>query len=535
MWLSEALLQFGGRLHPMVLHAPIGILIGLITLELIARMRGKPMAKEVRAALAWLAAITAGVAVGSGLLLAEEGDNPLKTVQLHQWLGIATAVVMALAAILSHWTRAVRAYAALMIIAVMLLIPTGHFGASMTHGEGYLTEPFEVRDQGGLPRVVSGGGTPSEGGAGRANPAATGTYALVIAPILADKCISCHGEKKQKGNLALHTPEAINAGGDLGSVLVPGDPSASELVVRLRLPIDDEDHMPPEAKPQLTEDEIKAIEKWIADGAKFEGGEAAIAAKPPTAAVEPAKVAAPKAASPATIEALKARLVHVEPVSQGSPLLVVDFSAVARDVGDEDVKSLLTPLREQIADLTLARSKISDAVMETITAMPLRRLSLAATAVGDAGIARLAKAATLEELVLTQTKVTDESLAVIAELPRLRQVYLWKSGVTSAGAASLREKRPSLVADIGDSAAAAVLEAEQAVKLSGDAPVPGAPAPAVATADLLKPINVTCPVSGKPVDANFAIVFKGKVVGFCCRDCIGQFLEEPAKFEGKIN
>lgn len=527
----------------MVLHAPIGILIGLITLELFARMRGKPMAKEVRAALAWLAAITAGVAVGSGLLLAEEGNNPLKTVQLHQWLGIATAVVLALAAILSHWTRAARMYAALMIIAVMLLIPTGHFGASMTHGEGYLTEPFEARDRAGSPRVVGGDGTPSEGGGGQASPVATGTYATVIAPILADKCISCHGAKKQKGNLALHTPEAISAGGDLGSVVVAGDPAASELVVRLRLPVDDEDHMPPEAKPQLTEDEIKAIEKWIADGAKFEGGEVAAGVKPPTRVVAqtwgettPGADLHPKPPSPAWVDALRARLVHIEPVTQGSTLYVVDASAVARDFGDDDVTKLLFPLHEHISDLTLARSKISDAAMESIGGMfNLRRLSLAATGVGDAGIARLSKHRRLEELVLTQTDVTDASIDVIAGMPFLKRVYLWKSGITPEGAAMLRERLHDAVVDVGDTPTAAVLEAEQAIKLTGDAPVPGAPAPAVATADLLKPVNATCPVSGKPVDANFAIVFKGTVVGFCCRHCLGQFLEEPAKFEGKIN
>ncbi len=44
----------------------------------------------------------------------------------------------------------------------------------------------------------------------------------------------------------------------------------------------------------------------------------------------------------------------------------------------------------------------------------------------------------------------------------------------------------------------------------------------------------TCPVSGDPIDPNVFVVYKGKKVYFCCKDCIPQFNKEPAKFMAKV-
>ena len=42
-------------------------------------------------------------------------------------------------------------------------------------------------------------------------------------PIFDQKCISCHGEEKQKGKLRMDTYEALIAGGKEGEGMVPGD------------------------------------------------------------------------------------------------------------------------------------------------------------------------------------------------------------------------------------------------------------------------------------------------------------------------
>jgi len=84
-------------------------------------------------------------------------------------------------------------------------------------------------------------------------------YSHVIAPLLETKCVGCHGAEKQKGKLRMDSYAALLKGGSDGSSRVPGKLSESLTVTRICLPADDEDHMPPEDKTQLTAGEIKLI------------------------------------------------------------------------------------------------------------------------------------------------------------------------------------------------------------------------------------------------------------------------------------
>jgi YHS domain-containing protein len=47
-----------------------------------------------------------------------------------------------------------------------------------------------------------------------------------------------------------------------------------------------------------------------------------------------------------------------------------------------------------------------------------------------------------------------------------------------------------------------------------------------------KPINKFCAVEGKDhdVDPKVTTKYKGKVIGFCCRDCIEEFEKDPEKY-----
>jgi YHS domain-containing protein len=47
-------------------------------------------------------------------------------------------------------------------------------------------------------------------------------------------------------------------------------------------------------------------------------------------------------------------------------------------------------------------------------------------------------------------------------------------------------------------------------------------------------VNTVCPVSGKPIDPRYLIVYKGRVIGFCCDHCPSDFWADPEKYESKI-
>ena len=83
-----------------------------------------------------------------------------------------------------------------------------------------------------------------------------------VRPLLVAKCLKCHGEQKQEGNLRLDSREALLRGGESGPAVTAGNPRASLLIEAVRY---DGLEMPPSGR--LSDREIKALEAWIAGGA----------------------------------------------------------------------------------------------------------------------------------------------------------------------------------------------------------------------------------------------------------------------------
>src|SRR5712692_11854890 len=54
-----------------------------------------------------------------------------------------------------------------------------------------------------------------------------------IAPILAARCVKCHGGEKLEAGLDLRRRSTLLAGGDSGPALVPGKPDESLLIQRI--------------------------------------------------------------------------------------------------------------------------------------------------------------------------------------------------------------------------------------------------------------------------------------------------------------
>ncbi len=88
------------------------------------------------------------------------------------------------------------------------------------------------------------------------------TFEKNIRPILREHCYDCHGAAKElKGQLDLRLRRLMVKGGKSGAAIVPGDPSASRLLTRIR-----EGEMPPNGK-LVPSDQVSVLEKWIKAGA----------------------------------------------------------------------------------------------------------------------------------------------------------------------------------------------------------------------------------------------------------------------------
>lgn len=93
-----------------------------------------------------------------------------------------------------------------------------------------------------------------------------------IRPILADKCLACHGAdiKKREADLRLDDPESSYRERDDGRVIDPGKPDESLLWQRISTE-DETLVMPPQhSTKQLTDRERSLLRQWIEQGAKFE-------------------------------------------------------------------------------------------------------------------------------------------------------------------------------------------------------------------------------------------------------------------------
>lgn len=79
-------------------------------------------------------------------------------------------------------------------------------------------------------------------------------------------CTRCHGKIRQRAKIDLSTYETTMKGGEHGPIVKPGDPKGSVLVQALR-GTNGKRAMPFRSAP-LLEQQIRAIELWVKQGAK---------------------------------------------------------------------------------------------------------------------------------------------------------------------------------------------------------------------------------------------------------------------------
>jgi mono/diheme cytochrome c family protein len=101
----------------------------------------------------------------------------------------------------------------------------------------------------------------------------TVSFSKDIAPVLAEKCTGCHGTNRPRENFSVNTFESLLKGGDAGVNILPGKPAESLLIKKLKGTAADGQRMPLN-QPALADPVIAKFEKWIEEGAKFDGPDA---------------------------------------------------------------------------------------------------------------------------------------------------------------------------------------------------------------------------------------------------------------------
>jgi uncharacterized membrane protein len=271
MFTNFWLWQFLGRLHPLIVHFPIGLLVIVFVLELFTLNKKNQELRSAINLLLIIGALSAVAAVIFGLLLKTQDQYSGRILTIHQWSGIVTAI-LAVATVTLHWLvsrrnkeRLLKTYRAILIFTALGVTIAGHYGASLTHGADFLTSVLPWNDA--LRSSDFDIKQVSKDGIGL-KPNQIAELNLEVRSIFAHNCYKCHSSEKMKGELRLDKKVFVMKGGESGDVLSPGHPEKSEMIRRLLLPREDEESMPPKGKT-LSEKEIATLQLWIKIGAPW--------------------------------------------------------------------------------------------------------------------------------------------------------------------------------------------------------------------------------------------------------------------------
>jgi uncharacterized membrane protein len=438
-----------GRLHPLLVHLPIGILLIGLLLQWLHNKESHSVSLPVIKVVFLAGTISAWISCATGYILSTSGDYETGLVNWHMWMGITVAVTSLLIYRLIVMQKTGIWYKGLSLGLLVLIMVTGHLGGSLTHGSDYLTAALKSDDDAPLPVHAP-----------IVNVQEAKVYGDVIQPLLQKECYSCHGRGRQKGKLRMDDSAWIMKGGKDGPLLIPSRPAESELIKRIMLPTDDEHHMP-KGKPSLKESQIVLIKWWIEHGADFN--------KKVKDFEQPARIktylvalqsdndklgdslvpSSPvEEANNKSINALKEKGVEVIPVAQNSHYLMADFINSIH-IRDQDMR-LLVPLKKQLIWLKLGNTKIGDSSMSYIgQCQTLTQLQLNHTLITDKGLTALQSLNRLRRLNLVGDAVTAQGILSLHMLKQLKYLYLYQTGVKEKDWVTLTSNFPKTHLDSG--------------------------------------------------------------------------------------
>ena len=436
-------MQAVGRMHPLLLHLPIGLLVISFILWIARKNIENASFQKIFILVLQVTAFTSALTALMGFFLSREGGYDENILSKHKVLGIITAILgYTLLLIYQSVPEKRFLFGTAMTLSLVLMIVGGHYGSILTHGEGFVLQPLqgerETEDQ-----KVTG---------------SSSLFAAAVRPILKSKCFSCHNERKAKGGLIMTTEDKILEGGKNGPIWKSGDALNSHIIQNIDLPLEDKKHMPPKGKPQLNQDEIDLLFAWIQSGADMkktlkdypdDDTVKALATKFIQLPEEAAEKKYLFAAAPMSlVEKLSGPFCSVFPLSQHSPALQADF--FVREKFDRKKLDELSKVKEQLVVLNLGNMPVTDADMKTINQFTnLEKLIVNNSSVTSNGLNEIKKLKRLRSLSVAGTKIDKSAAQYFLPLDSLKEVFIWNTNISAAEAEELQRQNKKIVFNRG--------------------------------------------------------------------------------------
>ena len=434
-------LQVMGRMHTLLLHFPITLLVLYIfwTLVVDKKKNTNEVVKNIGNWLLLVSAFTAAFTALMGLFLSKEDGYDADALQWHKWSGISIAIITSLwYAYKENIKNSNGLNISIAVISLAAIIFTGHQGAEISHGQNYLLAPVlpEKQEQ----KVLMENAI---------------VYSNMVQPILKTKCYSCHNTSKAKGQLVMETEELLLKGGKNGKLWDSTAADYGLLLSRLHLPVDAKKHMPPTGKPQLTEQETQILYSWIKAGANFKTKVIDLAATDTLRLIANAIFNTIEtddydfaAADEKKVKNLNTNYRNVAPLAKTSPALGAEFFS-AQSYLSEQLKELLT-VKEQVVSLSLNKMPVKDEELKTISQFSnLRKLNLSFTNITGTTLNELSKLKELRQLSLSGTIVKKDDILKLSSLKKLSHLFIWNTALTETDIAALKNAMKDIAFEKG--------------------------------------------------------------------------------------
>lgn len=269
--------QFLGRLHPMIVHFPIALIVVSALMELFTFGKFNSKIRPGILMLATIGAVSAIIAAPMGWLLATNEGTSGDLLDLHQWIGIGTAILSVITLFFLYKIdktsspSQIKVFRTSLFLTAFCVAVAGHFGGSLTHGEDFLTEVLPIGNE----EEFEIEKTPINLASYQTDFSPEKEMKLIgeVRMVLAHNCYKCHSGAKIEGELRLDEKEYVFAGGENGQILIPGNPGESDIIRRINLSKNHDDVMPSKGK-LLSKDERDLLALWVEKGAPWPDGAA---------------------------------------------------------------------------------------------------------------------------------------------------------------------------------------------------------------------------------------------------------------------
>lgn len=441
------IVYFVGRFHPLVIHFPIALAPLALVLICGAKLKLWRMSEQTVCLVIGFALAGGIVSATHGLFLYYTNEYSGPILMRHLWGGVSFTAALALCFYfyIEYYRTRSRLFSRLFFIFLVgsnvVLGYASHQGGSLTHGGEYLTEY--------IPKFVSND-------TWKPKPREEMlVYDDLIIPIFDQKCLSCHNQNKMKGDLLMTSLDGLLRGGKSGKpAVMAGSLAGSEAYRRISLPSADDDHMPPDGKPGLTDDEATLFAWWIEHGADAEVKAATALADTQYSSFINAYITRVESQQETyhvqqqNVEKLiktvsrENYLVEKDPCDKTAIWLSMTFPVTR--FGDDDLPNL-SPVFPRITKASFMGSDITDDGLYYVGQMTsLRELYLQSTGINGAGLVHLKDLHGLTLLDFSKSHVTNGQLLHVIELRSLKDLYLYECRVSKDVIDAIRENRPDL-------------------------------------------------------------------------------------------